>query len=350
MTRLTEKRKLGNTDLDIPPIVFGTSSLGNLYEALPDETKREILAEMFRSVEPPVALDSAGLYGAGMALEVMGRGFRQLGVKPDEVIVSNKLGWLRTPLTRAGPTFEPKVWANLTHDARQQISHDGILECYEQGCELLGQEYRPQMVSVHDPDEYLAAAASHREQKERRRQIVEAYEALGELKSQGRVRAVGIGAKDWQVIRDIASSAELDWVMFACSLTVMHHPPELIMFVEALADAGVAIINSAVFHGGFLTGGGFFDYREVSRDNEDDRRLFEWRERFYGVCEKFDISPAAACVQFGLSAPGVVSVALNTTKPERVAQNVALIQKDVPSGFWSAMKDAGLIARDYPYC
>ena len=33
---------LGQTGVRVPPIVFGTSCLGNLYEALPAETKLAI--------------------------------------------------------------------------------------------------------------------------------------------------------------------------------------------------------------------------------------------------------------------------------------------------------------------
>jgi D-threo-aldose 1-dehydrogenase len=54
-------------------------------------------------------------------------------------------------------------------------------------------------------------------------------------------------------------------------------------------------------------------------------------------------------VQFGLTPPGVASIALNTSKPDRVQQNVALVQTVVPQKFWTACKDAGLIAKDYPY-
>jgi D-threo-aldose 1-dehydrogenase len=103
-----------------------------------------------------------------------------LNVNPSDVLISNKLGWLRTELKTAEPTFEPGVWRNLKHDAVQQISYDGILECYEQGNNLLG-DYRAELVSVHDPDEYLAAAEDEQERAQHYRDILEAYRALNEL-------------------------------------------------------------------------------------------------------------------------------------------------------------------------
>ena len=147
----------------------------------------------------------------------------------------------------------------------QDISYDGILECFEQGNELLG-GYRAQLVSVHDPGrEYLAWAETPEETEERYADVLDAYRALGELRSAGEVEGIGIGSKTWEPIKRVFDDGiELDWVMFANSFTLHSHPPELLEFMAELERRGVAIINSAVFHGGFLLGGAQFDYREVT--------------------------------------------------------------------------------------
>lgn len=344
-----QPQPFGRTGLSLPPIVFGTSCLGNLYEALPWETKLAILREFFRRVPAPVVLDSAGKYGAGLALEVIGRGLRELRIAPEALVLSNKLAWQRVPMRGPEPTFEPGAWVGLDHDAVQAISYDGIRACWRQGCDLLGAPYRPRLASVHDPDEYLAAARSPAERRRRWDDIRGAYRALAELRQAGELAAVGVGAKDWTVIREIAAEVELDWVMFACSLTILRHPPELLRFVDELHRRGVGMVNSAVFHAGFLTGGAFFDYRRPDPAVPEDAALFRWRERFLPVCHEHGVPPAVACVRFALTPPGITAVALNTSKPERVRENVELVQAPVPTAFWTALKDAGLIAREYPY-
>jgi D-threo-aldose 1-dehydrogenase len=293
-------QKLGRTGIKIPPIIFGTSALGNLYQALPQQTKLDIVKEMFQHVEKPVALDSAGKYGAGLALEVIGHSLKELGIRSQDVVISNKLGWLRVPLKTPEPTFEPGAWVDLAYDAEQNISYDGILRCWEQGCELLGPDYRPQVVSVHDPDEYLAQATSTDDRKRRFDDIVAAYQALADLKQQGEVRAIGVGAKDWQSIRELSREVVLDWVMFANSMTIFSHPPELLAFIDELSRQQIGIINSAVFNAGFLTGGEYFDYRKLNRNNPEDKIIFEWREKFFAACQYYDVLPANACVQFGM--------------------------------------------------
>ena len=335
--------------LALPRVVFGSSALGNLYQALPPAQKLAITRAWFEFGPSPVVIDSAGKYGAGLALECIGNNLRELGVPSDGVVISNKLGWFRTPLRSMAPTFEPGAWMDLHHDAEQRISRRGILDCWEQGCELLGDPYRPQLVSVHDPDDYVAGAQDRAERTLRFANLYEAYEALDELKGRSEVSAIGIGSKEWRVAREVARNVQLDWVMVANSLTMYTHSPELLTWLDELGDRGIKVINSAVFNAGFLIGGKFFDYRIPSDQNLADRRLFEWRERFFRLCRQHDVTPAAACVQFGLSHPHVSSVALNSSHPNRVAQNVALVDSKIPDTFWNDAKQFGIIDPSYPY-
>lgn len=339
-------RAFGRTGLQVPPIIFGTSCLGNLYEVVPEETKLAIVREILKHSPAPAVFDSAGKYGAGLALEVIGACLRKLGVPSAQVVISNKLGWYRVPLQGSAPTFEPGVWAGIGHDAESRISYQGILDCYEQGGQLLGAGYTAQMVSVHDPDEYLAGAPTAAERNRRFENVVGAYRALFELKAKGVISAIGIGAKDWRVIREIAERVPLDWVMFACSLTVYSHPAELLRFIADLHARGVGMINSAVFNAGFLTGGVWFDYRKP--DPSREAPLFLWREKFLAICKNFAVKPADVCVQFGLAVPGVVAVALNTGKPERIQENVASATNQIPPELWRSLKADALIAEDFP--
>jgi D-threo-aldose 1-dehydrogenase len=158
-----------------------------------------------------------------------------------------------------------------------------------------------------------------------------------------------VGSKDWRTIELIAGEVDLDWVMFANSMTILRHPGELLAFMETLLKKGVGIINSAVFNAGFLTGGDFFDYVRIKPDTEENRSLFRWRENFFTICKRHGILPANACVRFALTPPGVVSVSLNTSDPARVKQNVESVTCHIPGEFWSEMVKEGLIDKDYPY-
>ncbi|WPP48794.1 aldo/keto reductase [Catalinimonas niigatensis] len=338
--------KVKPSTLDLSSVIFGTSSLGDLFEVIHEETKYNIVSECVRASNGRLVFDSAGKYGAGLALEVLGKCLKRLGVSPKQVMISNKLGWLRTELTTEEPTFEPGVWKDIKHDAVQKISYDGIMECFEQGNELLG-GYAPQMVSVHDPDEYLASARDEQHAQQLYEHILQAYQALEDLKLKGKVKAIGVGAKDWKVIQRIVQDVPLDWVMFANSMTIKTHPQELIDFIRELHSKNVAVINSAVFHSGFLVGGDYFDYKLVQTGSPESDALFCWREKFAAICERFEVVPAAACVQFALQIPGVTSIAMNATKVNHVIENIRLPFAGIPSEFWKALKKEGLISHAY---
>lgn len=217
----------------MPSVILGTSCLGNIYQSLKYETKLAIVKEFVRNSLGMPMFDSAGKYGAGMALEVLGRCLRDLKVDPKNVIISNKLAWYQTELTTPEPTFEKDIWKDIHHDAIQKISYEGIIECFEQGNELLG-AYVPQLVSVHDPNEYLAAAINEADETKRYQDILDAYHALADLKKQGKVLAIGVGSKHWPVIKRLTVDVELDWVMIANSLTLKNHPQELILLVSCI--------------------------------------------------------------------------------------------------------------------
>ena len=331
------------SDQNIPPVVFGSAGLGNLFVAHNDAVKLEIIKECIVHSTGKVVFDTAGKYGAGLALEVIGKSLNQLNIKQDEVIISNKLGWYRTPLTGPEPTFEPGVWRDLKHDAIQKISYDGILECFHQGNDLLN-GYIPQWVSVHDPDEYLEAATDAKDEVRRYNDILGAYEALKELKQKGKIVSFGVGAKHWRSIELISKDIQLDWVMIANSISVHSHPQELLDFVKVLHEKGTVIINSAVFNGGFLVGREYYNYQLVDKNTPEGKALYDWRDAFFELCKNFGVQPAEACFNFGFNIPGVNSVAMSTSNPAKVQQNIAMATKKMPEGFWDAMVAKGLLA------
>lgn len=332
----------GKTGLQLPRMVFGSSDLGNLYREMPLDQKLGIIRQCLSLTGAHTVFDSAGKYGAGLALEVIGECLHQLGVAPGDVVISNKLGWVRTPLIGSEPTFEPGIWKGLRNDAAQKISYDGIKECFEEGNKLL-KHYVPQLVSVHDPDEYLESAPTAAARKQRFEDILEAYRALGDLKREGLIAGIGVGAKNWQVIPEIYRHISLDWVMVANSLTLYEHPEELLAFIAELQRDGVAVINAAVFNGGFLVGGDRYNYKLLDPQNPKDVEKLSWRRMFLQVCKQHDVKPSHACIQFGMSVPGINSVALSTVDERRVVENFQATQFKLPAAFWRDMKSAQLL-------
>ena len=105
---------------------------------------------------------------------------------------------------------------------------------------------------------------------------------------------------------------------------------------------------------------------------ETDPKLFAWRDKFNAVCAEFGVKPAAVrspplslslfgstappphsllmrqparqvCVQFSFLFPEIKSIALATSKKERVASNIELADAVMPPGLWDKLQADGLI-------
>lgn len=157
------------------------------------------------------------------------------------------------------------------------------------------------------------------------------------------MKAVGVGAKNWRTIQVITRHIQLDWVMIANSMTLHSHPESLLEYMHELKNRDTQVINSAVFNGGFLTGGDYYNYKLVTGDNPEQKDLLQWRKRFFKACEQYNVLPAHACVQYGLNAPGVTSIALSTSRAVQVKGNIDLAAKKIDQCFWNALEEERLI-------
>jgi D-threo-aldose 1-dehydrogenase len=292
-----QRRPFGPLGLTIPPIVFGTAALGNVPQVIPEQRKLEICGEWFQHVEPPVFIDAAYRHGDGLALEVLGRMLRRLDVDGDEVLI------------------------HLTLDA------DQVADEWEKSCRLLGSEYQPKLVSICDADD-------------------DAWRTVSDLKAAGMVLGAGLATSNFGGLNSLAPS--VDWVVLMGGFTLMRHPADLVAVMADLAARQIPIVVSGVFEGGFLVGSNRLDGRVLNPANPTDRSLLAWRTSFAALCLGHGVTPAQACIQFALSGPGVVAVVLNSSHPDRVAENVGCVQRMVPDIFWASMKEEGLLAADYP--
>jgi D-threo-aldose 1-dehydrogenase len=81
----------------------------------------------------------------------------------------------------------------------------------------------------------------------------------------------------------------------------------------------------------------------VDPEVDEGRLLFSWRDRFRELCNEHGVEPGDACMHFGLSHPAIVSIALNTSKPEKMHRNVEILSTEIPAVFWEQMRKKGLL-------
>ena len=98
----------------------------------------------------------------------------------------------------------------------------------------------------------------------------------------------------------------------------------------------------------FLTGADFlfsngeaegatFNYRPAAPEMMDKAR------RIAAMCARHDVDLRAAALQFVLAHPAIVSVIPGARSIAEVEENVALIERPIPTELWADLKEAGLL-------
>ncbi len=290
---------LGQAGLRIPRVLFGTAALGNVHRVITDQAKLEIVGEWFRHVQPPLFVEASYTHGAGAALEMLGRALQRLEIAGNEIHI--------------------------------QLTTDGAFqECWKKSCLLLGEAYPPKLIVIAAGD-------------------TEGWRIARGLRDSERVLAAGIHISGHGKANEFPNLPyeEVDFVELISGYTVMRHSPEVMSLLQELADRQIPVILAGVFDGGFLVGGNRLDERVLNSEDSADRSLLAWRKSFVALCDGHGISPAHACIQFALSLPSVISVRLDSTYADRVAENVRAAYTPVPESFWASMKEEGLLSRDY---
>jgi D-threo-aldose 1-dehydrogenase len=322
------QRVFGKIGLRVPPIMFGACALGDARHVLPDQTKRNLVAEWFKHVAPPVVIDVGGNDACRRdALVYLSHALTRLGIAPDEVLVCIRL---------AEPSADPEAY-----------NGDAVVDLWYEDCRLLG-SYAPKLILLERPDTFVAAVTEPGERGRRMDMVRQAIEALNKLKNESEIVGVGASIRDVRFAEQLLTTTEMDWLKLAGGCSVMSHPPEVVALLRECERRQVPVVAADVFESGFLVGSDVLDSRPFDPHHPDNERLAKWRKSFTAVCHGHGITPAHAAIQFALSLPAVVAVSLNTARPERVAENAASACAPVPDAFWWSLKEESLVGDDFP--
>jgi D-threo-aldose 1-dehydrogenase len=92
------------TNINLAAVIFGTSGLGNLFVALKEDKKLNIVSECVRLPKGKVVFGSAGKYGAGLiGTEADWKNWKKEDFKPYMDVVVNAFGTTGLCLVLIGP-------------------------------------------------------------------------------------------------------------------------------------------------------------------------------------------------------------------------------------------------------
>jgi len=331
--RITDVRRLPRVDLSVPVFGLGCAQLGGLYQAISDvQAARLVRAAWDVGVR---YFDTAPFYGYTLSERRLGAALKEH--PRGEFVVSTKAGRLLQPDASVRPGDDG--WAApLPFRPYYDYSYGGILLSFEESLKRLGVE-RIDILYVHD-----IGSATHgdlHEQHWRKLTHGGGFRALDELRRGGRVRAVGLGVNEWQVMHDAMQEFDLDVSMLAGRYTLLEQA-SLSPLLDACEKRGHAIVVAGPFNSGVLAGGNTFNYGAVPPD------VMQRVQALQAVCTEFGVPLAAAALQFPLAHPAVVSCFAGAHDAAQLRQNIAWLEMAVPDAFWQALHQRGLVDERAP--
>jgi len=293
-------RSLGKTKIKVSEIGFGAWGIGGGWGPKDDESSMHALQRAFDL--GITFFDTAMGYGNGHSERLIGQAFKE---RRDQVVIASKVPPknFRWPVKDSDPlsaTF-PAGW---------------IIQCTEKSLRNLGTDYL-------DVQQLHAWTDAYLEQ-------TEWLEALQKLKQEGKIRAFGVSANDWDPFGavNLVKSGVIDTVQVIYN--IFEQRPEEILFPAALEN-NVGILARVPFEEGLLTGALRPGHPFAAGDWRKD-----WLtpERLEAAGHKVDalkeyLSPdcptlSALALKFCLSHAAVSSVIPGMRRVENVEANAAV--------------------------
>ena len=327
---------LGRTGLRVTRLGFGSATIGSLFRDVPEP---EAVETVRHAAQAGVRyFDSAPLYGYGAAERRVGTALAS--VPRDSFVLSTKVGRLLVPRDRITPDMDVDPQridgqddyyyrSNLTVRPVFDYSRDGVLRSVEESLGRLALD-RIDILYLHDPDHHWQQA------------IDGAYPALERLRSEGVVRAIGVGMNQVPMLTRFARETDVDVLLAANRYTLLDQSASVELF-PICGARGIAVVLGGVFNSGVLADprpGSRFGYLPAGDD------VLDRVQRFRTVCERHGVPLRAAAIQFALAHPAVTSMLAGVRTAAQLDDYPGLMRLPIPPGLWDDLKGEGLLHPD----
>ena len=302
MDETSGTKRLGASAVAVPPLCFGTTSLGDMPNtygySVEEERARATVRAIFEG--PQKFLDSSRNYGAGRSEGRVGEVIRELGGLPDGVIVSTKLD--RDMDTRC---FDASRARHSIEESLKTLNLDKV-----------------HLLHLHDP-EY---AADLKEVTGKGGAVAELFK----MKEEGLCDAVGLAAGRTDIMIPILKDWDFDALITHNRFTLVNRHAEAM--IDLAVERNIAVLNAAPYAGGVLAKGAANHARYVYQ--EADEAMLEPVKNIEKICARHGVPPGALALQFSMRDPRIASTICGVSKPERVQQTLDWANFPIADAVW----------------
>ena len=287
-------RKLGDTDLVVSEIGFGTWGLGGDAYGIIEEV--EALRLLRHAYEQGISFyDTADLYGQGRSEKLLGqfcKDFRK------DVIIASKSGWITQPDGSSSQDFSARHIHDALTESLQRLQTDYI-----------------DLYLLHDPPADM-------------RMLDETLRMLEEMQRNGHIRYLGISARtplDGQTFLGYSGCSAIE-----ANLNLIDQRAIVCGLMDSLEEHSAGLIARTPLAFGFLTGqfaadADFGDHDHRSKRSDDDKQRWASSVRFFEqLLEKTGNTPAQLALRYCLSFSQVTSVIPGMMRVKEIDEDVSV--------------------------
>lgn len=286
-----QKRKLGNTGLELSALSFGASSLGGVFHEIKETAA---VNAVFTAIEGGLNfIDVSPYYGYYKAETVLGKALKEL--PRDKYYLSTKVG-------RYG------------RDGKNSWDYSGkrAKESVYESLERLNVDYID-IINVHDI-----------EFADLNQVVNETLPALVELRNQGVVGHVGITDLQLENLKWVIDHSEpgtVESVLNFCHYCLCDD--KLVDFIDYFESKGIGVINASPLSMGLLSERGVPDWHPAPRP------LVEACARAAQHCKSKNYPIEKLAVQYSVSNPHVISTLFSSANPDNVKKNIEWAEESI---------------------
>ena len=322
-------------------IGLGGAPLGNMFRNIPeDEAHATVAAAWDLGVR---YFDTAPLYGSGLSEIRMGEALSQY--PRDQFDLSSKVGRIMLdemehPAARdfgeKGGLFEYGLKNKILND----YSADATLRSIEDSLKRLKTDHLD-IVWIHDPAQDFYGD-SWLEQFNIAR--TGAFRALTRLREEGVIKAWGLGVNRVEPCELTLALDEPkpDAFLLAGRYSLLDHKRALQRLMPEALEQNVDIVVGGPYSSGVLAGGEHFEYQKASA------AIHQQVAQIKAVAARHQVDVKAAALQFALAHPAVAAVIPGSSRPGRMAEDLAALKATIPAAFWEEMRSQNLVADNAP--
>ena len=203
---MINKRKIGNTNIEVSELGFGCAPLGGWPVAVSDQDANLSLETAW--IKGIRYFDTAPLYGSGMSEKRLGNFLQKQ--KREDFVISTKVGRLIVD-TKKSKAVEKFIGSPQDKDSVFNFTYDGAMQSIEDSLKRLGLD-KIDILYLHDPDNH----PDHFEDAKKG-----AVKAMIQLRDEGVVKAIGCGMNQNEMLIEFAKEGCFDCFLLAGRYTLI---------------------------------------------------------------------------------------------------------------------------------